>query len=40
MKKLFLCATAAITFFCAKAQDAQNTTKINPLSALFKTEIS
>nr|WP_276901522.1 DUF3575 domain-containing protein [Pedobacter kyonggii] len=37
MKKLFLCAVAAMTFFCAKAQDAQNTIKINPLSALLKT---
>lgn len=35
MKKLFLCALTACTFFNAKAQDVQNTIKINPLSALL-----
>ncbi|PWS26938.1 hypothetical protein DHW03_13020 [Pedobacter yonginense] len=37
MKKLFLCALTALAFLGAKAQDAQNTIKINPLSALLST---
>jgi hypothetical protein len=37
MKKLLLCALVAMNFFAAKAQDPQNTLKINPLSALLST---
>jgi len=37
MRKLLLCAVTALTFFGAKAQEVQNTIKINPLSALIKT---
>lgn len=37
MKKLLLCAVTALTFFNAKAQDATNTLKINPISALLRT---
>lgn len=37
MRKLLLCAVMALTFFSAKAQDAKNTLKINPLSALLST---
>lgn len=36
-RKLLLCAVTALTFFSAKAQDAKNTLKINPLSALIST---
>lgn len=37
MKRLLLCAIAALTFFSANAQEEKNTLKINPLSALLRT---
>lgn len=37
MKKILLIAFSLLTLIDAKAQDAQNTVKINPLSALFRT---
>jgi len=37
MKKLLVTAVMALALFGAKAQDAKNTIKINPLSALLKT---
>lgn len=37
MKKTFLIAILALSFINVKAQDAQNTIKINPLSALLRT---
>ena len=37
MKKLLLTALTALALFSAKAQDAENTIKINPLSALLST---
>lgn len=37
MKKSLLCVAAALMFFSAKAQDATNTLKINPISALLST---
>lgn len=37
MKKLFICAAMAFSFAGLKAQDVNNTFKINPLSALLRT---
>lgn len=37
MRKLLLCALTALTFINAEAQNATNTLKINPLSAILST---